>query len=175
VVETGAGWGLSMNQRVTCASLLSILCLTVTFAQQPDPFDGTWELNVAKSRMQPTTASKRETIHYRIVGDEEQFVSEAVTAKGEMESIRYAARYDDGKPYPFTITIDGKVTNPGAMTMVRKIDAWTRERYNVRDGKPVLASRRVVSRDGRTMTLTIVRLDQNGKEVAHETRILEKQ
>jgi hypothetical protein len=73
------------------------------------------------------------------------------------------------------MTIDGKVTNPNATTMVRKIDAWTRERLNVRDGKPVLASRRVVSQDGKTMTITILNVDQRGREVVVETRILEKQ
>jgi len=45
----------------------------------------------------------------------------------------------------------------------------------VRDGKPVIASRRVVSRDGKTMTITIIRLDASGKEVINETRLLEKQ
>jgi hypothetical protein len=108
-------------------------------AAQDDPFTGTWVLNVAKSKMQPATASKSEIIHYKITGDEEDFLSDAVTIEGYPESIKYTARYNDGKAYPFSITINGKVTNPGAMTMVKKIDAWTRERYNVRDGKPVLA------------------------------------
>jgi len=140
-----------------------------------DPFNGLWKLNAGKSKMQPATASKSELIHYEIAGDEERFVSQAVTAKDEAESIRYSARYDDGKTYPFQITIDGKVTNPNATTMVRKIDAWTRERFNVRDGKPVLASRRAVSQDGKTMTITILNVDQRGREVVVETRILEKQ
>jgi hypothetical protein len=146
-----------------------------TSVAEQDPFNGSWKLNVAKSRMQPATASKSEIIHYQIVGEEERFVSEAVTGKDEAESIKYSARYDDGKAYPFTITVDGKVTNPGANTMVRKVDTWTRERYNVRDGKPVLASRRVVSKDGKTMTITILSVDQQGKEILVETRILEKQ
>jgi hypothetical protein len=59
--------------------------------------------------------------------------------------------------------------------MVRKVDTWTRERYNVRDGKPVLASRRVVSKDGKAMTITILNVDQQGKETVVETRVLEKQ
>jgi hypothetical protein len=142
---------------------------------EEDPFNGSWKLNVAKSKMQPATASKSEIIHYQIVGEEERFVSEAVTGKDEAESIKYNARYDDGKAYPFAITVDGKVTNPGASTIVRKVDMWTRERYNVRDGKPVLASRRVVSKDGKTMTITILNVDQQGKETVVETRILEKQ
>ena len=142
---------------------------------EQDPFNGSWKLNVAKSKMQPATASKSEIIHYQIVGEEERFVSEAVTGKDEAESIKYNARYGDGKAYPFAITVDGKVTNPGASTMVRKVDTWTRERYNVRDGKPVLASRRVVSKDGKTMTITILNVDQQGKENVVETRILEKQ
>ena len=160
---------------VVLVSMLGLAALAALAAQQADPFTGTWKLNVARSTMQPQTASKSELIHYRVIGDEEQFVSEAVTMKGEAESIKYTARYDDGKGYPFTITIDGKVTNPGALTMVRKVDAWTRERFNVRDGKPVIASRRVLSKDGRTMTLTIIRVGPDGREVVHETRILEKQ
>jgi len=143
-------------------------------AAQDDPFTGTWVLNVAKSKMQPATASKSEIIHYKITGDEEDFLSDAVTIEGYPESIKYTARYNDGKAYPFSITINGKVTNPGAMTMVKKIDTWTRERYNVREGKPVIASRRVVSRDGKTMTLTILRMDAQGGEVVNEVRILEK-
>jgi FlaG/FlaF family flagellin (archaellin) len=139
---------------------------------QQDPFNGTWKLDVAKSTMQPATASKSEIIHYRVTGDEEDFVSEAVTAEGRAESIKYTAR--EGKPSPFTITVDGKVTNPGAMTTVKKIDARTRERYNVRDGTPVLASRRVVSPDGKTMTITIVRID-GGREIVNEVRVLERQ
>jgi hypothetical protein len=142
-------------------------------AAQDDPFTGTWVLNVAKSKMQPATASKSEIIHYKITGDEEDFLSDAVTIEGYPESIKYTARYNDGKAYPFSITINGKVTNPGAMTMVKKIDTWTRERFNVREGKPVIASRRVVSRDGKTMTLTILRMDAQGGEVVNEVRILE--
>jgi mono/diheme cytochrome c family protein len=144
-------------------------------AEQGDVFNGTWKLNVSKSTMQPGTASRSELIHYRISGNEESFLSEAVTADGQPESIKYTAVYDDGKPYPFSITISGKVTNPGASTMVRRVDQWTRERFNVRDGKPVIASRRVVSKDGKTMTLTILRVDAQGRETVNETRILEKQ
>ena len=143
-------------------------------AAQDDPFTGTWVLNVAKSKMQSVTASKSEIIHYKITGDEEDFLSDAVTIDGYPESIKYTARYNDGKAYPFSITINGKVTNPGAMTMVKKIDTWTRERHNVRDCKPVIASRRLVSRDGKTMTLTILRMDAQGREVVNEVRIIEK-
>lgn len=158
---------------VALAIGLLVFALTPIEAQ-PDPFDGTWTLNVAKSKMQPATASKSEIIRYRINGDEEDFVSQAVTIEGKAESIKYTA-HDDGKPYPFTITLDGKVTNPGAMTMVKKIDARTRERYNVREGKPVVASRRVVSADGNSMTITIVRIDAQGRETVNEVRLLEKQ
>jgi hypothetical protein len=160
--------------RLFRVSIFFFVFLATAFGQQ-DPFNGSWKLNVAKSTMQPATASKSEIIHYEIAGDEERFVSEAVTTKDESESIKYNAKYDDGKAYPFTITLNGKVTNPGATTIVRKIDAWTRERYNVRGGKPVIASRRVVSRDGKTMTITILNVNPQGKEVVVETRILEKQ
>jgi len=164
--------------RSRIVSLIVVVWLSVSVTPlahaQDDPFTGTWVLNVAKSKMQPATASKSEIIHYKITGDEEDFLSDAVTIEGYPESIKYTARYNDGKAYPFSITINGKVTNPGAMTMVKKIDTWTRERYNVREGKPVIASRRLVSRDGGTMTLTILRVDAQGREVVNEVRILEK-
>src|SRR5688572_352640 len=174
------GWesGIGTWKLTSLASLIVLLWLAVSVTPpahaQDDPFTGTWVLNVAKSKMQPATASKSEIIHYKITGDEEDFLSDAVTIEGYPESIKYTARYNDGKAYPFSITINGKVTNPGAMTMVKKIDTWTRERYNVRDGKPVIASRRLVSPDGRTMTLTILRTDAQGREVVNEVRILEK-
>jgi hypothetical protein len=162
-----------MTARSAFAWLVAILLLGPVAAQE-DPFTGTWELNVAKSKMQPATASKSEIIRYTITGNEEDFLSDAVTIEGYSESIKYTARYNDGKSYPFSITIDGRVTNPGAQTMVKKIDTWTRERYNVRDGKPVIASRRVVSKDGQTMTITILRLDAQGRELVNEVRLLEK-
>ena len=160
--------------RAVLSLLVFVAAMTPVIAQN-DPFNGTWKLDVAKSKMQPATASKSEIIRYRITGNEEDFLSEAVTSDGHAESIKYTARYDEGKPSPFVITVDGKVTNPGAMTMVKKIDARTRERYNVRDGKPVLASRRVVSPDGKTMTITIVRIDSEGRETVNEVRVLDKQ
>jgi hypothetical protein len=160
--------------RSRIVSLTVVLWLAVCVHAQDDPFTGTWVLNVARSKMQPATASKSEIIHYKITGDEEDFLSDAVTIEGYPESIKYTARYNDGKAYPFSITINGKVSNPAAMTMVKKINTWTRERYNVRDGKPVIASRRVVSKDGKTMTITILRLDAQGNEVVNEVRLLEK-
>jgi hypothetical protein len=176
----GGGWELGIGSwKLTSLASLTVLLWLAVFVTPPalaqdDPFTGTWVLNVPRSKMQPATASKSEIIHYKITGDEEDFLSDAVTIEGYPESIKYTARYNDGKAYPFSITINGKVTNPGAMTMVKKIDTWTRERYNVRDGKPVIASRRLVSRDGRTMTLTILRTDAQGREVVNEVRILEK-
>ena len=175
----GSGWesGIGTWKLTSLALLIVVLWLAVSVTPahaQDDPFTGTWVLNVARSKMQPATASKSEIIHYKITGDEEDFLSDAVTIEGYPESIKYTARYNDGKAYPFSITINGKVTNPGAMTMVKKLDTWTRERYNVRDGKPVIASRRLVSRDGKTMTLTILRVDAQGHEVVNEVRILEK-
>jgi hypothetical protein len=174
---------MSPDARTITASVISVgsdgkenLIETRLFEKiDDDPFNGLWKLNVSKSKMQPATASKSELIHYEIAGDEERFVSSAVTAKDEAESIHYNARYNDGKPYPYRVIIDGKIANPGASTMVKKIDVWTRERYNVRNGKPVLGSRRTVSPDGKTMTITIVNADSQGKENVVETRILEKQ
>lgn len=159
--------------RVLIAIVGCVCALAPVFAED-DPFTGTWTLDVARSKMQSATASRSEIIRYRVSGSEESFLSDAVTADGRAESIKYIA-HDDGKAYPFSITVDGKLTNPGAMTMVKKIDARTRERYNVRDGKPILASRRIVSQDRRTMTITLLRIDDRGREIVNEVRVFERQ
>ena len=123
--------------------------------------------------MQPATASKSEMIHYKITGDEEEFLSDAVTIEGYPESDQYTARYNDGKAYPFSITINGKVTNPGAMTMVKKIyvDARALQRPRRKARDRFAAPRLTRRKDDDPHDL---RMDAQGREVVNEVRILEK-
>jgi hypothetical protein len=151
-----------------------ILALLGTAFAQQDPFSGTWKLNVEKSKMQPATASKSETLILEVTGDEETVSTEAVTADGSREVMAYTARYD-GKVYPGTTTITGKTVTTQKMNVVlRKVDARTRERLSMNDGKVTMRARRVLSEDGKVLTSTILATGEDGKEVARETRVFER-
>lgn len=156
------------------ALALTLALVATTFAQQ-DPFSGTWKLNVAKSTMQPATASKSEILILKVTGDEETVSTEAVTADGSREVMKYTARYD-GKVYPGSTTITGKSVQAQKMNVVlRKIDAKTRERLSMDGGKVTMRARRALSEDGKILTSTILGIGADGKEVVREIRVFERQ
>jgi hypothetical protein len=148
--------------------------IATTFAQQ-DSFSGTWKLNVAKSKMQPATASKSEILLLTVTGEEETVSTDAVTADGSREVMKYTARYD-GKVYPGATTITGKTVRTQKMNVVlRKIDARTRERLGMEGGKVTMRARRTLSEDGKTLTSTILGVGSDGKEIVREIRVFERQ
>jgi len=156
------------------ALALSLALIATTFAQQ-DPFSGTWKLNVAKSKMQSASASKSEILNLKVTGDEESVSTEAVTADGSREVMTYTARYD-GKVYPGSTTITGKTIKTQKMNVVlRKIDAKTRERLSMDGDKVTMRARRALSEDGKILTSTIFVIGADGKEVAREIRVFERQ
>jgi len=79
----------------------------------------------------------------------------------------YTAAYD-GNDYP----IKG---SPVANTVtLKRIDARTTERFDKKDGHVMLVYRRVVSPDGKTMTVTIEGVNAQGQKV-NNVVVFEKQ
>ena len=142
----------------------------VALAQTGDPFNGTWTLNVAKSTMvSPSTASKSETVTYRHVNGEEIYASDAVTSDGHAEHTDYRGVYD-GPFGTIKTTIAGKVTSDGALQL-RKLDPRTRLRIAMRkDGTLNGIIVRRLAEDGKSITSSILRFDNDGRIVVHETR-----
>src|SRR5215468_12090424 len=129
---------MCMARMITVSLFISVLLTQQGYAQE-DPFSGSWKLNVEKSKMQPRTFSKSETVVYRVSDNTEVYTSDVITGEDEHEVTQYNARYDDGKEYPSTVTVYGKGTVNVQTTslMMRKIDEHTRERVYKRDGKIV--------------------------------------
>jgi hypothetical protein len=151
-------------------------CGILALAQQkPDPFAGTWRLNVAKSGMDMSSslASKSETVVYRYENGEEIFSADAVTAKGEAEHTDYRAKFDG--PYgTIRMTMNGKVASEGALQL-RKLDTRTRLRIAMqKDGTLNGIIVRRLSEDGKTITSSILGFDKTGKIINTQTRIFEK-
>jgi hypothetical protein len=121
-----------------------------------DPAVGTWKLNVAKSRYKPGPAPKTATITFEASGAGIKRTGESVAADGQVASFSYTAQYD-GKDYPVT-------GNPNADTIsIKRIDAYTTESTLKKGGKVTTTARRVVSKDGKTLTLTIKGTNAQGQ------------
>jgi hypothetical protein len=110
-----------------------------------DPAIGTWKLNVEKSKYEPGPPPKSATVSYEENEGGIKRTGETVNADGQTVSFQYAAKYD-GKDYPVT-------GNPNAdMISLKRLNDRTVEATLKKGGKPVTTVRRVVSRDGKTMT-----------------------
>ncbi|HEY1305123.1 MAG TPA: hypothetical protein VGF24_16315 [Vicinamibacterales bacterium] len=159
-------------QMLAGATLL--VATAIVIAQDRDRFTGTWTLNVAKSTMvSPSTASKSETVTYRHVNGEEIYASDAVTANGEPEHTDYRGVYD-GPLGTIKTTIAGKVTSEGALQL-RQLDPRTRLRIAMRkDGTLNGIIVRRLAEDGRSITSSILRFDNDGRVVVYETRWFDK-
>ena len=129
----------------------------VAWAQAPKGMEGTWKLNAAKSTFSPGPAPKSMTVTYSTVGEDGMRIVVAVTpADGEAQKWEMTAHYD-GKDHP----VKG---NPNADTiMVKRIDDRTGESTFKKDGKVTATNRRVLSADGKTLTITSTGMTADGK------------
>jgi hypothetical protein len=155
----------------TTMLLVSALALSpVAQAQtKPDAVIGTWTLNVAKSKYDPGPAPKNSTLTFAVAGDGIKVTAKGQDAAGNPTSTEYTAKYD-GKDYPVAL-----VGNPDFDTLsLKRVDAWKAEGTRKKAGKVVQSYTRVVSGDGKTLTLTVDGTDAKGRKV-HNVIVYDKQ
>ena len=138
---------------VLFAAVVGLALGAVAFAA--DVNVGTWTLNVAKSKFSPGPAPKSQTLKIEAWGDDGvTYLAEGIGPDGKPMRWEFQAKYD-GKDNPFK-------GNPDADTIAyRRIDASTVEAITKLKGKPSGMVKVVVSKDGKTRTLT-----QSGKNAA---------
>ena len=141
--------------------------LTRVSAQASDARIGTWKLNVAKSKYSPGPAPQSVTMKVEASGQGEKATTEGVNAAGAATKTEYTANYD-GKDYPMTGSQNAD------MVSLKRVDARTMERTDKKGDKVVLTSTRVVSEDGKTMTVTTKGTNAQGQAVDNVT-VWEKQ
>jgi hypothetical protein len=126
-------------------------------AQEPDPLIGTWELNLAKSTFGGGTKPPRSSTRtYEALPNGYKYVNKGVDAVGKPVLAEYTAYYD-GKDHPM-------IGNPETDTIsITRIDKFTGESIQKKGGKVVYRNRRVISSDGKVMTLTSEGNDAQGK------------
>ena len=110
---------------------------------------GTWRLDLAKSKYSPGPPLRSETRVYTTDGTGVKGVIDRVYGDGRREVIEYRAEVD----------IDVPVSGSKAYDAIRfkRIDEFTTEGVLSHAGRVFGASRRVISEDGETMTITFRR------------------
>jgi hypothetical protein len=147
------------EQHARALAVLALLVLgIVVAAQAPDPANGNWQLNVAKSKFSPGPAPKSTTATISAAGAAYKVVVEAVAADGAKVHWEYSANFD-GKPHPVKGNPDGD------MVVAKRVNATTVETSYTLKGKPTTTNTRVVSADGKTMTVTSTGTNGQGQKI----------
>src|SRR5882762_9968590 len=115
-------------------------------AQATDPIVGSWELNVARSKYSPGPTLKSESRTYVVSGQEIKASSKGVDGDGKPMASQWTINYD-GKDRALTGTPDAD------MLSLKRIDANHAEFMQKKAGKIVSTGTRVISPDGRMMTI----------------------
>jgi hypothetical protein len=136
---------------------LALCFVGATLCAAEDLNIGTWKLNEAKSQI-PAGTMKNVTVVYETQGDSVKVTTVGFGRDGKPMHTEWTGRYD-GKDYPLAgdPTADAR--------SYRKIDDHTYELANKKDGKVATSGHVVVSKDGKSRTLSITGTDSAGKKV----------
>jgi hypothetical protein len=158
-----------MHARLRRLRLVTALVLAPNaFAagSQEDLVLGTWVLNLEKSSYDPGPAPRSQTRTYEVVPEGIRATIVTVDPKGQSITARYTADYDSLEhPLTGSATIDA--------IALRRINAYTAEATLTHARKLIGTARRVISEDGKTMTITYRGTDENGRR-AHNVAVYEK-
>lgn len=147
-----------LPQCLVLALAIVISLDTSVSAQAPDKEQdllvGVWQLDVAKSRYTPGPPPRNETRTY--VRDKEGLKGTIQRRRGDgrEEVIEYRADFDHEYPVMGTAAYD--------TIKLKRIDARTAEAVLSHAGRVFGTARRVISDDGRTMTISFRQEDRSG-------------
>jgi hypothetical protein len=127
-------------------------------AQAADNQVGTWKLDVAKSKYSPGPAPKEGTLKIEAEADGLKFTIDRLDAEGKAVHMEFSPKYD-GKDYPTT-------GMPGADSIsLKKINDNTIETVSKKGGTPLVTTKSVVSKNGKTRTTTQKGKNAKGQDV----------
>ncbi len=146
---------------VMLAAMLAVACPIASHsAEARDHIVGSWRLNLKKSTFNPGPGPKGQIRTYTHSGDVEHLTAKGVGPDGKPTLVRYSARYD-GQDYPIT------GSSGGDQIMLKRIDDFTTQSTEKRDGKSVITARRTVSADGKTLTVVTKGTAPDGTTLDH--------
>ena len=128
-------------------SLVLGIWLLCGAAWADDPVIGTWRLNVQKSRYSPGPAPKSQVRTYKAHDGGVQVTIKTVDAEGKTTTVEHPLNYD-GKARALTGSSEADAI------LLEKIDDYTSEAVLKHATTIIGRNRRVVSKDGKTLTIT---------------------
>jgi len=149
----------------TIALTISLFFASVAMGFQNNPQMGTWKLNEAKSKF--AGKARNHTVVYEATGDQIKVTVDGVDENGEAAHSEWTGKFD-GKEYPVTGDANSDVRS------YRTINKNTLALSGKKNGKVTLSGRIVVSRDGKTRTVTTSTTNAQGKKVVN-TAVYDKQ
>jgi hypothetical protein len=163
-----------MRYPIAVFAVISLLAALALCAQVPDPLDGTWKLDVAKSKVSPAElAQKSATTKFEVTQDTIKMVNDAVDVQGRVTHAEYTAKLD-GKDYPWKGTIDGKPNPDQDAVAAQRVDSHTYLITNKLKGQTLTIQRTVVAADGKSRTNTVIGKTVQGQPV-NVTMVYQKQ
>ena len=130
-----------------------------TIASADDPNMGTWTLNEAKSKF-TKGATKNTKVVYEMSGDQIKVTVDGVDGSGNATHNEWTGKFD-GKYY----AVSGDPTSD--MRSYRRVNARTLALRNKKGDKVVLTGSIVVSRNGKSRTVTATGRNAQGKTVTN--------
>ena len=151
---------MRMKVVASFAALLLLVGIAATSSVRAadDPNNGTWKINLEKSKYNPGPAPKSGTITIKIENGTETYSAEGVDASGNPTKTAFTAKTDGtdapatGNPYGDTISV--KHPSPKHLIVTLK-----------KDGKVTVTVHVVVSADGKSRTATYSGKSADGKVV----------
>ena len=132
-----------------------------------DPVLGAWHLNLAKSKFFPGPAPKSSTRTYELYRDGIRTTIQTVYADGHTAFIQFVSDYT-GDQVPVSGSSDAD------MLTLKKVSEDTAEVVLFHAGREIGGARRVISKDGKTMTITVQMTNAQGVPV-NDVQIFEKE
>jgi hypothetical protein len=127
--------------------LLAVILGTAALAWAADPVEGTWKLNVSKSKFSPGPAPKESTRVYEAHPEGIKVTVRTIEADGHAFTILITANYD-GKDYPVVGSPDYDAVE------LKKVSDRASEAKLLHGDVVIATSTREVSPDGKTLTIT---------------------
>ena len=140
----------TLLRTVILAAMTAMLVpVSQALAQGADPSNGTWVLNLEKSKFDPGPAPKSQTRTYEVVGGVVKMSGKGVDAEGKDTQMNFTGSFDG-------------------------IDDSTVEATLKKAGKVVSTSTRVISKDGKVLTIKGKGTNAKGEKFQN-TMVFDKQ
>ncbi len=144
--------------------IFAMLVVSIRICAADDPLIGTWKLNAAQSKYSPGPPPRSATVKFELYGEDGvKLTRDEVDSQGKLVHSEYTAKYD-GKDYPVQGEKGGG-NPPRQAISARRIDAYTTENINKNGHQVTSLSRRVVSKDGKKLTITVTGTDAKGQPI----------